>query len=60
MIKLDEKKDKFEKFFDRATGDYIFNIENLPEAFAKLEEIENPERERQRFKDVLQNNKSTK
>ena len=35
-----QQKDKFAKFYDRSKDDYIFKIENLPEAFAKLEESE--------------------
>ena len=35
-----QKKDKFEKFYVRSEQDYVFQIENLPEAFAKLEEEE--------------------
>lgn len=40
------KKDKYEKFYDRETKDYVFRIENLPEAFAKLEETENYSQEK--------------
>ena len=60
LFNMHEKKDKFEKFLDKATGDYIFNIENLPEAFAKLEEIEDPEAELRHFKEVLHGSKTPK
>ena len=35
-----QQKEKFEKFYERSTGDYVFKIENMPDAFDKLDEIE--------------------
>ena len=39
LIKF-QKKDKFYKFYDRESDDYVFKIENLPDAFEKMEDLE--------------------
>ena len=54
------KKDKYEKFYDRETKDYVFRIENLPEAFAKLEETENYSQEKKLIDKKLQEHKDQK
>ena len=55
-----QKKDKFEKFYVRSEEDYVFQVENLPEAFAKLEEEEPQSLEKQRQKEILQKDKNPK
>lgn len=55
-----QKKDKFKKFYDLMEEDYVFQIENLPEAFAKLEEEEPQSLEQQKQKEILMSNKNAK
>lgn len=53
-----QQKDKFEKFYDRKTDDYIFKIENLPEAFEKLDETESASQEKLRVEEIINSSKS--
>ena len=53
-----QKKDKFQKFYDHETDDYLFKVENLPEAFQKLNEVEIENKEKEQIQEVMEKSKS--
>ena len=60
LNQLTGKKDPFKKFYNRASDDYIFKIDNLPEAFEKLEQEEPESEQKRKQQEVLDKTKDNK